>query len=245
MHEGRSLGWVRKQLAAAQPTQTILTPQSTPVAADVTFWGRHYGVCVFRSPTLKRNLWWQEVTEETPLVYAEGLHALHQQGWSITGAILDGKRGVAKVFRGLPVQICQFHQVKTVTKYLTRKPQTPAGWELRIIALRLTKCTEREFAKLLTDWHGRWKNFLNERTPCPCCKANRWPYTHRKLRAAYRSLTTNLPWLFTYQKYPELKLPNTTNTLDGMFSQIKNRLAVHRGAKQKFRYKIIQEILGK
>jgi len=56
---------------------------------------------------------------------------------------------------------------------------------------------------------------------------------------------TNLPFLFTYQNYPDLRLPNTTNTLDGMFSQIKNRLNVHRGAKQKFRYKLIAEILGK
>ncbi|MDP3955806.1 MAG: hypothetical protein Q8Q18_00995 [bacterium] len=208
----------------------------------MTFWGRHYGVIVFRSPTLKRNLWWKEATEETPLAYAEGLCALREQGWTITGAVLDGKRGVAKVFQGFPVQLCQFHQIKTVTKYLTRKPKTQAGWELRGTVLKLTHCTEKEFKKLLDEWRARWDAFLSERTPCSHCKPNRWPYTHRKLRAAYRSLHTNLPFLFTYQKYPEL--PNTTNTLDGMFSQIKNRLAVHRGAKKEFRYKIISEILG-
>jgi hypothetical protein len=241
--EERSPRWIRQQLERARPKEPVLVPCSTVIAVDTTFWGRHYGVCVFRSPTLKCNLWWKEVTEETPLVYAGGLHELRKQGWDITGVVLDGKRGVARVFQSLPVQICQFHQVKTVTKYLTRKPKTEAGRELRSIALQLTRSTEKEFSTLLTNWYTRWKDFLSERTPCPCCKANRWPYTHRKLRAAYRSLTTHLAFLFTYQKYPDLHLPNTTNTLDGMFSQIKNRLAVHRGAKQEFRYKLIGEIL--
>jgi len=185
------------------------------------------------------------VSEETPAIYEEGLCTLRERGWTITGAVLDGKRGVAKVFAELPVQMCQFHQVKTVTKYLTRKPKTQAGWELRGIVLRLTQSNIETFTALLSAWRTRWDSFLSERTPCPCCKPKRWPFTHRKLRAAYRSLTTNLPYLFTYQKYPLLKLPNTTNTLDGMFSQIKNRLAVHRGAKKEFRYKLIGEILGK
>jgi hypothetical protein len=241
---GHSPRWVRQQLDRAVPRHQMPIPQSTPIAADVTFWGRRYGVAVFRSPTLKRNLWWKEVTEETPLVYAEGLCELQKRGWTITSAVLDGKRGVARIFKAMPVQICQFHQVKTVTTYLTRKPKTPAGWELRGIALRLARSTEKEFSTLLASWFERWKGFLAQRTPCSCCKANRWPYTHRKLRAAYRSLNANLPFLFTYQKYQGLHLPNTTNTLDGMFSQIKNRLAVHRGAKKEFRYKIIQEILS-
>lgn len=199
---------------------------------------------IFRSPILKRNLWWQEVELETPETYAQGRSELEQLSWQITGAVIDGRRGVAKVFGDIPVQICQFHQLKIVTGYLTRKPQTPAGQELRWLALRLTKSTEPEFTGRLATWHKRWKDFLNQRTPCVCCKPNRWPYTHRRLRAAYRSLITNLPHLFTYQKYPELNLPNTTNCLDGMFSQLKNRLAVHRGLRRERRYKLITEILS-
>ena len=159
------------------------------------------------------------------------------------GVVLDGKRGIARVFEGIPVQICQFHQVKIVTRYLTRRPRTEAGSALRAISLRLTETTKETFSGLLRDWHERWAEFFSERTPCPSGKPNRWTYTHRKLRSAYRSLMTNLPFLFTYQNDPNLQLPNTTNTLDGMFSQIKNRLNVHRGAKQKFRYKLITETL--
>lgn len=242
--EGRSAKWVKQELDRAMRTPAPLAPRSTVIAVDTTFWGRHYGVTVFRSPTLKKNLWCAEVESETPEIYARGYRELTEQGWNIAGAVIDGRRGVAKVFSGIPVQICQFHQVKTVTTYLTRKPKTVAGQELRAIALRLTRCTEQEFTKYLNDWHEHWKDFLNEKTPCSHCKEKHWPYTHRKLRAAYRSLTTNLPYLFTYQKYPELNMPNTTNCLDGMFSQLKNRLAVHRGLRKDRRYKLIQEILN-
>ncbi len=210
----------------------------------MTFWGRGYGVLVFRSPTLKKNLWWKESLLETPFVYSEGLVALRTQGWTITGAVIDGKRGVAQVFErlGIPVQYCQFHQVKTVTGYLTRKPQTEAARELRLLALSLKDSTEAEFVSKLDAWRTMHDAFFNEKSPAPHKKRG-WEHTHRRTRAAYRSLKTNLSRLFTYQRLPALGLPNTTNTLDGMFSQIKNRLAVHRGLRRDRRFKVISEIL--
>lgn len=236
---------MQRDLDAAELLPHPPTPTATPVAADMTFWGRGYGVMVFRSPTQKKNLWWKEALIETPWVYLEGLAHLLEEGWTITGAVIDGKRGVAQVFErmGIPVQYCQFHQVKTVTKYLTRKPQTEAARELRMLALQLAGATEADFTHHLAAWHERWSTFLDEKSPLLHTKRG-WVYTHRRLRAAYRSLRTNLVRLFTYQRHPELNLPNTTNTLDGMFSQIKNRLAVHRGLRRDRRFKIISEILS-
>ena len=239
---GRSHVWVRNQIDQVKIEKRQRTPQPIVLAADVTFWGRAYGVCVFRAPNLKSNLWWQEVSQETPEVYRQGRHALEDQGWIIQAMVIDGKPCVARVFGDLPVQICQFHQVKMVGRYLTRHPKLPAAQELWRIALSLTKVDEPTFTVSLDEWYKNWQEFLNEKTLCSCCP--RPVFTHRRLRSAYRSLKTNLPHLFTYLKYPELRIPNTTNCLDGMFSQIKNRLAVHRGLRQDRRYKIIGEILG-
>ena len=232
--------WIKKQLDTAKGTQRTLTPQTTVVAADMTFWGRGYGVIVFRSPTLKENLCWAESQLETPWTYKKGLDHLFEKGWNITGAVIDGKRGVAQVFEaiGIPVQYCQFHQIKTVTNYLTRKPQTDAGKELRSLTLSLTRTDEHTFRSELTAWYGRHNIFLNEKSPAPHTKRG-WVYTHRRIRSAHRSLTTNLPRLFTYLKYPERNIPNTTNCLDGMFSQLKNRLAVHRGLRRDRRFKVV------
>jgi len=233
VQEGRGRKWIRKQLDAALPVPQTSAPVATPIAADMTFWGRGYGVIVFRSPTLKKNLWWHESATEAPWVYAEGLESLRRDGWTITGVVVDGRRGVAEVFErhGIPVQHCQFHQVKTVTKYLTRRPQTEAGKALRTLALTLSNTNEAAFTAALAVWHATWEAFLNEKTPALNRKRG-WIYTHQRIRAAYRSLTENLPRIFVCKKYPELYIPNTTNTLDGMFSQIKNRLAVHRGLRR-------------
>lgn len=243
--EQRSHVWVKRQLDAAVVTRRVPTPRTASLAADMTFWGHGYGVLVFRSPTLKKNIWWTESQFETPWLYQKGLDTLLKEGWTVTGVVIDGKRGVAQIFErhGIPVQYCHFHQEKTVTKYLTRKPQTPVGQELRALTLSLPHTTERVFRKELTAWYQRHEAFLNEKSPAPHRKRG-WEYTHRRVRSAHRSLTTNLSRLFTHQKYPERKIPNTTNTLDGMFSQIKNRLAVHRGLRRDRRYKIICEILS-
>lgn len=243
--EKRSTQWVRGVIdASTLVTQTVL-PRSTPLAADMTFLGRSYGVLVFRSPLLKRNLWWKEAGTESLFLYREGLCHLLAEGWTFTGVVIDGKRGVAQVFEdfGLPVQYCQFHQVKTVTKYLTRRPKSAAAKELRALALTLAETSEEAFKTQLAAWYTRWQTFLDETSPAPMKKRG-WEYTHRRTRAAYRSLLTNLSRLFTYQKYPDALLPNTTNTLDGMFSQIKNRLAVHRGLRRDRRFNVISEILA-
>lgn len=242
---GKSERWIRSQIEEARLSPTTITPKPTVLAGDMTFWGRSYGVMVFRSPVLKKNLWWKESFQETPWMYAEGLRKLLADGWIITGAVIDGKRGVARVFehQNIPVQYCQFHQMKTVTKYLTRHPQTEAARELRKLTLLLPSATEKQFYTNLASWYECYQSFLNERSPASHKKRG-WEYTHRRVRAAYRSLKTNLYRLFTYQRYPDLHIPNTTNTLDGMFSQIKNRLAVHRGLRRDRRYKIICAVLS-
>lgn len=174
-------------------------------------------------------------------VYAYIRYQLEKRGFTIKAAVIDGKKGTKEVFFGIPVQLCHFHQLKTIKRYLTSRPKLEAGQELRKISLTLTKTTENKFKKDLADWFKKWSDFLKEKTLNP--ETDAWFYTHKKLRSAYRSLATNLPYLFTYQKYPELNIPNTSNSLEGSFSVLKSRLRVHQGLKKKRRYKIICEIL--
>lgn len=235
--------WVQKQLDAAPLSNHPVLPQSVVAVSDTTFFGRHYGILVVRCPKLKRNLYWKEVCAETPEEYARARMHLQQQGFAIQAAVIDGKRGVMGIFTDIPVQMCQFHQIAIMRRYLTSRPKLEAGKELRAIALALPTLTEASCDALLKEWYSRWDLFLKERTYTG--QGKRWFYTHRRIRSAYRSICTNLPYLFTYQRYPYLKIPNTTNSIDGYFSRVKGLLNVHRGLTPKRRYKIIQEILGK
>jgi hypothetical protein len=240
----RTSWWVRNKLDEHNiSTPKDITPQTTIIVPDTTFWGRSYGVCVFRSWNLKRNIWWNEVPGEKVAHYYYGRKILEERGWVFTAAVVDGRRGLATVFKDIPVQICHFHQMKNVTKYLTRRPETLAGQELRSIMLTLPKANEKEFTKLLSDWHKQWKDFINEKTKVLGTK--HWYYTHKKVRSAYKSLETNLSYLFTYQKYPELNIPNTTNTIDGYFASVKKKVAQHHGLRKDRRYKVISELLNK
>ena len=176
--------------------------------------------------------------------YRFGRSIVQEKGWTITAAVVDGKRGFINVFKDIPVQLCQFHQIKQVTKYLTRRPQTDAGKELRTLVLTLTKVDEATFTAALAAWHTKWGSFIEEKTTNSFVTGKqKWYYTHGKVRSAYRSLKHNLPYLFTYLKYPELKIPNTTNSLDGFFAQLKKKLGVHHGLRKDRRYKVISEIL--
>lgn len=234
---------IQKELDGHVLEKHDVSPQPLVLIADVTFFGRSYGVLVFRSPLLKRNIYYKEITRENPEIYRQAKIELENKGFTIKAIVLDGKRGIREVFPDIPAQMCQFHQTAILKRYLTSRPKTEAGKELRAIGLALKFLTEKDFLILLEEWYTRWKDFLKEKTFA--ADEKHWNHTHRRMRSAYRSLKTNTPFLFTYQKYPELKIPNTTNSLDGFFGKTKTLLRVHKGLTQERRYKIIQEILEK
>jgi len=240
--EGRSLEWVRTQLEAVQISLKVTPPQPTVFIVDTTFFGRTWGVCVFRAPHLKKNLWWTDVEKEVMATYHYGRKILEDRGWVFTAVVVDGRRGMLKVFEGMPIQVCHFHQMRTVTKYLTRKPETLAGQDLRTIMLQLPKSTETTFIALLAQWKKDYPHILTDKTYITGTK--RWYYTHKKTRSAYLSMERNLSHLFTYQAYPNLNIPNTTNSLDGSFTHLKDKVNIHHGLRRDRRYKMIEEILG-
>lgn len=237
----KSARWIQKQLDLTAVSEVRLNPEPLVIVGDATFFSRTDGVIVIRSPRLKKNLWWQSINSETPAAYLEARQCLERRGFQLQAVVLDGKRGVKAIFKDIPTQMCHFHQLQIIKRYLTSRPKLPAGKELRAIALTLTKSNEINFTDDLVRWHQKWQNFLKEksfRDDRQC-----WFYTHKRIRSAYRSLTTNLPHLFTYLKYPNLEIPNTTNCLDGYFNRLKHLLSVHRGTIRKRRDKIIHEIL--
>lgn len=64
------------------------------------------------------------------------------------------------LFPDTPTQLCQFHQVKTVTKYLTRRPKTEAGRALRKLTLTMKDSKKAAFQTALNEWFEQYKDFL-------------------------------------------------------------------------------------
>jgi hypothetical protein len=136
-----------------------------------------------------------------------------------------------------PVEVCQFHQIQIIQRYLTRKPKTQAALELKKLILKLTKQNKVEFFNELNNWHLRWHDYLNERSLSP--STGKTYYTHKRLRSAYLSVKRHLPYLFVFEEHKELVIPNTTNALDGQFADLKNKLRNHNGLSKARKMKFI------
>ena len=220
------------------------SPRVIHLVVDATFFGKRetgqWGVVVFRDWDKKENLWWKFVEEESTLTYTEGKVFLEESGYEILSVTCDGLRGLINVFNDIPVQFCHFHQKQIIRRYVTRNPRLEAGKELLEIVKILPLVTKKEFAVLLKEYLNKYKEFLNEKTTDPI--TGRWSFTHKRLRSAIKSLTVNLPYLFTYRKYPHLNIPTTTNTLESHFSHLKDILRIHRGLSRKMKEKVIHTV---
>lgn len=207
---------------------------------DTTYFGRKLGVMVFKNSLTREILFKQYVKTETNQLYLKGIKIIGQRGIKIQAIVCDGRKGLAKLFDGIPVQMCHFHQVAIVRRYLTMNPKMQASKELWKVTLLLTKTCKEIFESRLQVWYNEWKPFLDERKTDANGKKR---YVHKKLRSAYRSLKTNIPLLYTWDMHRELNIPNTTNAIDGHFADLKNKLRNHNGLSTARKKKFIDEFL--
>jgi hypothetical protein len=205
---------------------------------DTTYFGRKLGVMVFKDSFTGQILFKQYVKQETNALYLKGIEEIARRGIKIQAIVCDGRKGLLQLFGNIPIQMCNFHQVAIIRRYLTKKPKMQASKELWELALLLKQTDKESFTGGLNDWYIKWSIFLNERK---IDSAGKNRYIHKKLRSAYRSLKTNLPWLFTWYDYMDLKIPNTTNAIDGHFSDLKNKLRNHNGLSEERKKKFIDE----
>lgn len=220
-----------------------MTPTIIILIIDATYWGRKFGYLVAYTPTLKRVIYFRRILWETNEHYQTARLAIEREGYTISAVVLDGRKGVIEMFSDKPVQICHFHQKQIMVRYLTKHPKLEAAQELKRMMDFLGVFSESFLTTMLNCWYAYWETFLKERTKM--LDSNRWFYTHKRVRAAYRSLKNNLPYLYTYQRNVELNIPNTTNELDGSFAYLKELIRVHRGCKLTSKYKYIEEILSR
>jgi len=227
------------------PPERKVEPRAVTLAADATFFGKRsdrFGTLVFLDVLTNEIIAGKHIESETAEDYRYLLEQIQSQGFTVQGVVLDGKRGIGKVFKGIPVQMCHFHQVAIIKRYLTKSPKLEASIDLLQICRKLRRISEDRFRDALDIWYLKYKSFIEERTPNP--KTGRLTYTHAKLVSAYNSLRNNLPYLFTYKLHKHIGLPNTTNHLDGgVFSQLKKLIKLHQGLAASRRVKFIDEFL--
>lgn len=218
-------------------------PQSCQVIilTDTTYWGRGFGVMLFKDALSGRNLLKYYVKNETNFLYQKGIKDLIDKGFTILAIVCDGRKGLIQSFKEIPVQMCQFHQSAIIRRYLTKRPKLQAARELMKVVDLMKQTDKESFIGSLNAWLTKWQWFLDERSTNPT--TGKSFYTHKRLRSAARSLNKNLPWLFTWYDHIEIRIPNTTNAIDGHFADLKNKLRNHNGLSINRKMKFIDEFL--
>jgi len=233
-----SIKTIQRKLDAVKVSRETTFPCIANVLMDTTYFGRKFGVMVFKDSLSGQILYKQYVKQETNRLYFCGIEEIRRRGITIQAIICDGRKGLLTLFEGIPTQMCNFHQIAILRRYLTKKPKMQASKELWEQVLLLPKTDKQSFEGGLAAWYSKWESFLNERKTDADGRSR---YIHKKLRSAYRSLKTNLPWLFTWQSNMGLKIPNTTNAIDGHFADLKNKLRNHNGLSTARKKKFIDE----
>jgi hypothetical protein len=240
VHYNVSESTVRRKLSSKRPTRIISRDKNVVVLMDATYWGKKFGVVVMKDSLTGKVLWRKFINgKETLADYKEGLDWLLLNDFKIEGIVCDGLRGMFQMFSQYKVQMCQFHQVQIVKRYLTQSPELEASKELLSIAKMLCHTDKESFTGLFEEWCMKWSGFLKERTRDK--KTGKSHYTHPRLRSAYLSIKRNMPYLWTWYDNPGSGIPNTNNGLEGKFTDLKSKLRNHNGLSKEHRKVFIDE----
>lgn len=236
---------IRRDLTGMRFVHSISKYKEVTVQLDTTYWGRHFGLMIIKDALRNKILWHKYVRNETIAQYIEGISWLKSQGFKIYGAVIDGMRGLAQALYPIPVQMCQFHQILIIRRYLTQEPDLEASVQLLDLVKSITRMDKESFIGAFNEWYEKYKDVLNERVRVhdKRIKRNMPPYMRPRLRSAYLSLRRNMPLLWTFYDHPETGLPNTNNGIEGLFSDLKGKLRVHRGISKDNRKKLLDEYI--
>ena len=234
---------IRRDLKDMHHVQKISKYKQVTIQMDTTYWGQRFGLMVIRDAVRGRILWRKYVRHETIADYIEGVNWLKSKGFRLYGAVIDGMKGLAKALYPLPIQLCQFHQMLTVRKYITQDPDIEASKALLDLVNNITKMDKESFIGAFNEWYEKYQDVLNERVHDKRLKKKTPPFMRPRLRSAYFSVKRNMPLLWTFYDRPELGLPNTNNALEGLFSELKTKVRVHSGISRENRKKLLDELI--
>ena len=213
--------------------------KSINLLIDATFFGREYGFLTFHN--CQKVIYFKEIKTESVKDFREGINALKAANYHILSVTIDGRRGyinnIRKLLGNIPIQMCLFHQKAIIRRYITDRPRSSCGKDLKELMHLICKPeSHQEFINKFYFLKEKYHGFLHQRNELGC-------YKHNALRAAFRSIHSNMAYLFTYTDFKDLNIPSTNNHLEGMFGHIKERVKIHRGLGKNRKKKAVRFLL--
>lgn len=228
-----------------RPPQWSVNPsERVNLLIDGTYFKNNVCLIIYRDNNIKftqlyrlsTGEWYEEIKEDL-----ENLLKLDVQIESIT---CDGHKAILKAIKKsckhVTVQRCLVHIQRMCRIWLTMRPQSSAGKDLRLIISQLHRIhtsLERDYWIVrLVRWHESHQNFINEKSYH--LETSRYWFKHKLVRRSFMVIKKALPDMFHYLENP--RIPKTTNGLESFFGHLKNNLTVHRGLSNKHRKNFIR-----
>ncbi len=116
------------------------------------------------------------------------------------------------------MQMCQFHMLQIVRRYLTGNPKMKASIDLMLIMREMKHLTKEVFEAEYAAWKERYTEFLNKRVTH---KDGKSCYLHRKVRMVVHSIDFFTCLTCSLFQCPECAgMPNTNNKIEGTFYRL-------------------------
>ncbi len=192
---------------------------------------------IHRNVTTRENLFWS-------FMGSESYEAIGRDCASLAGllgdrlpngAVSDWKgaivASISSYFGLIPHQRCLAHIIRQARRLLPKHSPFEATLKLRRIAEELflveTIHDPSVWKTSLMRWEKEYGFMLMEKTTAPPFIKRKWWYTHGNIRRAWRLLTHEQDPLFVFLTNP--LVPKTNNSLEGVNSNLKQKLGDHRG----------------
>lgn len=237
---GVTIKTIQTKLDEYEFISPFVVPGKIILLIDTTyFW--EFWIMVFKDYKTKKIVHYKLVINENNTDYKNGVKELQQQWWIIKAIVCDGRKGLLNGFPDIPTQMCNFHQVAIIRRYITKNPILEANKDIKKLTELLVHTDKETFTYYLELYWKHYSNFLKEKR---LNKKWKWEYAHKRTRSAYNSLKNNLKYLFTWYDYLwKVDIPNTTNWLEWLFWHIKPKISLHRGLKKERKIKLILSLL--
>jgi hypothetical protein len=229
----RSLSRYFHAYLSKSPIFSVYPSERVNLLIDGTYFNNDLCLILYRDNTIKftqlyrltNGEWYQELKED--------LENLLKLGVKIESITCDGHKSLLKAAHEIcshaKIQRCLVHIQRACRIWLTSRPKSQVGLELKRIVSKLhliNNSLDRDYWIVsLVKWHEEHLEFINEKSFN--ANTDRYWYKHKMIRRSFMTIKKALPNMFHYLDNP--RIPRSTNGLESFFGHLKGHLNVHRG----------------
>ena len=225
------------------PTLSVYPSEKVNLLIDGTYFRNGICLVLYRDYHIKFTQLYRLTDGEHYSEIKEDLLNLLKLGVQIESITCDGHKSIIKavkeVLPDIPMQRCLVHIQRDCRIWLTKNPQSIAGYKLRGIVSKLHLInTYNELSFWLLDlhnWFAEYEEYINKKSYNT--ETNRYWFTHKMVRRSFMTIKRALPDMFHYLDNPNI--PKSSNSIESFFGHMKGHLNIHRGLSYKHRKQFI------